>query len=276
MMKKSNTRRTSNTTAKPLLNLYKKPGETPLQCLDRFRRAHPEYAHTPLSYVGRLDPMAEGVLLVVTGEENKNRSSYLGLSKEYVVEILFGVSTDTGDCMGIITGFDVNPIPYDFESILSRELKNFVGNINQPYPHYSSKTVSGKPLFEWAREGRIDEINIPTKTVSISSIELLNLKQISASDLLAEIKRKIALVHGDFRQEKIVDVWHRYLGDFLSENHQFTIATIKVNSGAGAYMRFLAEAVGKSLKKPALAFHITRTKVGKFGTFSNKVIKSAT
>jgi tRNA U55 pseudouridine synthase TruB len=56
-----------------VLNLYKNPGETPLERLDRFRGEHLEYKDEKLSYVGRLDPLAEGVMLVVIGDENQNR-----------------------------------------------------------------------------------------------------------------------------------------------------------------------------------------------------------
>jgi hypothetical protein len=44
---------------KDVLNLYKARGETPLQRIERFRKENPEYKNIPLSYAGRLDPMAE-------------------------------------------------------------------------------------------------------------------------------------------------------------------------------------------------------------------------
>ena len=56
-----------------VLNLYKQMGETPRERLERLRKEKSEYAHEVLSYAGRLDPMAEGVLLCLVGAENKHR-----------------------------------------------------------------------------------------------------------------------------------------------------------------------------------------------------------
>ena len=41
-----------------VLNLYKKRGETPLECIYRFKMVNPEYADKPMTYAGRLDPLA--------------------------------------------------------------------------------------------------------------------------------------------------------------------------------------------------------------------------
>ena len=60
-----------------ILNLYKETGETPLERLNRFRKENLKYLKEKMSYVGRLDPMAEGVLLTVVGKENKNRGELL-------------------------------------------------------------------------------------------------------------------------------------------------------------------------------------------------------
>ena len=80
---------------KKILNLYKEVGETPLERLERFKKDNSEYANEKMTYAGRLDPMAEGVLIVLVGEECLNKEKYLGLDKEYEFEVLFGFRTDT-------------------------------------------------------------------------------------------------------------------------------------------------------------------------------------
>ena len=47
--------------------------ETPLEALHRLRTEQPELQNTKLAYSGRLDPMASGLLLVLVGEECKQR-----------------------------------------------------------------------------------------------------------------------------------------------------------------------------------------------------------
>ena len=53
---------------KQVLNIYKKAGETPLEAINRFRAANPEYRNVKITYAGRLDPLAEGVLILLAGD----------------------------------------------------------------------------------------------------------------------------------------------------------------------------------------------------------------
>ena len=101
-----------------VLNLYKKIGETPLERIKRFKADNPEYAMLKMSYAGRLDPMAEGVLLVLVDGENKNREKYLNFSKEYEADIIFGIGTDTHDVLGKIARINLeNGTPLDWDLI---------------------------------------------------------------------------------------------------------------------------------------------------------------
>ena len=80
---------------KKVIVLNKKEGETPLESLENFRAKNKKYQDVKMTYAGRLDPMASGVLLVLAGDETKNKEKYLNLDKEYEFEILFGFATDT-------------------------------------------------------------------------------------------------------------------------------------------------------------------------------------
>lgn len=238
---------------KSILHFWKNEGETPLECLDRLRTEQPTYKNTVLSYAGRLDPMAEGVLLVLVDEENKKRLEYLGLNKTYEVEVLCGISTDTGDILGLVNTLDTTDHPpANFEI-----LQTFVGPITQKYPHYSSKTVNGKPLFQYAREGKLDEIEIPEKTSEIFSIELLETFSMTGEEILKKVKERIARVKGDFRQQEIIELWEKSLTK--SMHHEFPLFKINVRCSSGTYMRTLAEVIGKKRGKPSLAWRIVRT-----------------
>jgi tRNA U55 pseudouridine synthase TruB len=69
-----------------MILIDKKVGETPLELINRIRIEMPELKDERLSYAGRLDPMAEGQMLILVGDENDNREKYLGLDKEYEAE----------------------------------------------------------------------------------------------------------------------------------------------------------------------------------------------
>jgi tRNA pseudouridine55 synthase len=247
-----------------VLNFYKKLGDTPLTCIERFRAEHPEYNGVALSYAGRLDPMAEGVLLVLVGEENKRREEYLKLPKVYEVQVLFGFATDTYDILGLVTA---RPNMWkgseeEFQDTISKTLPQFLGKFMQQYPPYSSKPVQGKPLFQWAREGKLYEIQIPSHEVEVYNIELLTMQNITGEALEELISQQISSVEGDFRQEEIVKSWQKILATCRDEN--FPVVTLRIECSSGTYVRGIAHELGKLLGTNAIAFHILRTQVGEF------------
>jgi tRNA pseudouridine(55) synthase len=141
-------------------------------------------------------------------------------------------------------------------------LKHFTGRIKQKYPTYSSRTVKGVPLFKWARDGKLDGIEIPTHDVFVESIDLVKEDFITGGELLEKIKNDISQVKGDFRQREIVRLWEENLENKKEENYK-TI-TIKVACGSGVYVRALASDMGEALGTKALALNIKRTKVGPY------------
>ena len=239
-----------------LLILNKEIGETPLECIERFRGLNPRYVGIPMTYAGRLDPMAEGVLVVLIGEECKNKDKYLGLDKEYEVEVLFGFETDTYDLLGKVTAVADTREGKIQKSRIEEILKTFVGKFVQVYPMYSSKTVDGKPLFTYAKSGGTPD-EMPTKEVEIYDIKMLEEREIDSETLLQEIKNNIAKVKGDFRQQEIVAKWESVCrrSDYLQ------ICKIKVSCSSGTYMRTLAHNLGQKIGVPALAYSIKRTKI---------------
>ncbi len=242
-----------------LLVLNKEIGETPLECIERFRVSNPEYIGVPMTYAGRLDPMAEGVLIVLVGEECKNKDKYLSLDKEYEVEILFGVSTDTYDVLGKVTSQKSKVKSEIQKSKVEEILKTFVGRFVQEYPAYSSKTVDGVQLHTLANRGKLPD-EMPTKGVEIYDIETLEQREIDSETLLREIKNNIQKVKGDFRQSEIIDLWEKN----LQGSDSYMIVKIKVSCSSGTYMRTLAHNLGIKLGVPALAYSIKRTRVGQF------------
>jgi len=241
----------------------KQPGETPLEALERYRATRSDLKGVPLTYAGRLDPMAEGTLLVLIGEECKNKDKYLGLDKEYEVEVLFGVSTDTHDALGLVVA-PVGDVPVGayvktskVSTDLHIDLNAYVGKITQEYPAYSSKTVGGVQLHELARAGELPD-EMPTKDVEVYSIEKLGERTVSAGDLKKEIFNKIALVRGNFRQEEIKSRWSEVLD---ASSDVFNAIRIKVKCSSGTYMRSLANRMGKDAGTGAFALAIKRTKI---------------
>ena len=267
-------------------HIYKKLGETPLQALERFREEmmindtanRDAWQISPMTYAGRLDPMAEGILLILIGDECKNKEKYLGLDKEYKVEIVLGISTDSYDALGIprigttiaTTKTDnVTKVGHVTRSDL--DLSKYIGKFTQKYPPYSSKTVGGKHLHALARANVLpSDAEMPEKKVEIYSIEnvsetsgrgetgggndVRNTSMIGAKDLLNRIISMINLVEGDFRQKEIADAWRNLL-THDSDEIFFNTMKIRVRCSSGTYMRSLADRIG------GFALSIKRTRI---------------
>ena len=120
---------------------------------------------------------------------------------------------------------------------------------------YSSKTVDGKPLFQYAREGK--EVEVPEHPVEVKKLKLKKIYEVSASDLLENIEERVNKVRGDFRQEEILKTWRENLEN--SED-KFFVAKFKAKCSSGTYVRAIASDLGESLGTPALAFSIKKDK----------------
>ncbi|OGZ57833.1 MAG: hypothetical protein A3F94_03030 [Candidatus Spechtbacteria bacterium RIFCSPLOWO2_12_FULL_38_22] len=252
-----------------VLNIYKPLGKSPLEAIELFRKQNPKYKDIKLGYAGRLDPMAEGVLLVLVGEELKNQKKYWTLNKKYEAEILLGFGTDAYDILGIPKMSQLSIINYPLSSgknveqkKIKKVLKNFEGKLTFGYPPYSSRTVNGKPLFWWARQDRLSEIEIPKKTICIKKMKLLKITEIKKEELKNLIIHRINLVKGDFRQELIKTAWEKTLQETTQE--KFMIIKIKTRVSSGTYIRTIADELGKKLNTRALLLHLKRTQVGNY------------
>lgn len=237
----------------------KKRGETPLECLERVRKEQKIDPKVPMTYAGRLDPMAEGVLIILVGEECKNKEKYLGFDKEYEVGILFGVATDTFDALGVIGSVKTDDVVKNNEKFVT--FSSYVGKHTQAYPAYSSKTVNGKQLHEYARAGELPD-EMPTKEVEIYSIEKVNEREITGKEISEQVIKDIKLVNGDFRQEEIIKGWEDFAKKY--SNKDFKIIKVKVRCSSGTYMRSLADRIGKEAGTGAIALLIKRISVGEY------------
>ena len=249
--------------------LDKAVGQTPLACTELWRADKPELAHVPLAYAGRLDPMASGKLLVLIGDECKVQESYHNLDKEYEFSVLFGMSSDTADVLGRLKLADT--VPTITLSQLQKISHELVGQIELPYPHFSSKTIKGKPLHVWTLEGRLDEITIPTKRSTIFKLQPTKPETKTRAEIYAEASAKIETIPtvtetskalgNDFRRVDIRADWKLFVEAGNPGDH-FTITTFTCISSSGTYMRTLCEVIAKKCSTTGLAYHIHRTKIG--------------
>lgn len=240
---------------------------TPLEAIDEFRKIQPEYQHARLGYAGRLDPLAEGLLIILVNDENKRRKEYEKLDKEYTFKAMVGISTDSYDYMGIFTRAP-QPSPKNPEDDIQKMLPQFLGKQMQPYPIYSSARVNGKPLYYWARNN-ID-VTIPTKEIEIYELTYTHINMISLSSFAKFAAEGVSKVNGSFRQKEIIEQWKEYFDD----NKRYYSAEFHLRCSSGTYVRGIVDQIGRQLQTGAVAYDIKRIKIGDYSLKSSILLSS--
>ncbi len=179
-------------------------------------------------HTGTLDPLATGVLPILTNECTKLSKYLVEHNKEYIATIELGKQTSTGDSEGEIISeqivddsifdYDINNV--NNQSILYKAITSFVGTIEQVPPIYSAIKVDGKKLYQYARQG--EDVTIPKRQVTIFAIDILKV---------------------DKEQKQI---------------------QIRVKCSTGTYIRTLCEDIAKALNTVGYTKELIRTKVDNF------------
>lgn len=251
-----------------VLPVYKPVSWTPLDAVEAYRRKHASASET-IAYAGRLDPMAEGLMILLTGDDLKKRDEYQLLSKTYEVDIVWGMSTDTYDIMGLPTTRTPQSPPQD--SRVRAEIANMEGEHIQSYPPYSSARVNGKPLFYWARNGMPPDLQIPSKPVTVKTVAISGRRDISIGELLLIQKERLHKVRGQFRQQEIIQAWDHQFRDM--QDTQLPVYTAVISSSGGTYMRSLVNEAGDRLGCGAFCLRILRTHVGQYSIESSEQLE---
>lgn len=245
---------------KNVLLVEKPVGKTPLQVIRALQKEKPSLVGKKIGYAGRLDPMAEGLLLLLVGEENKKRKLYEDLPKTYKFSLLLGVETDTYDILGKIMGKGISGIILSKQQI-EKEALALIGKKIVEYPPYSSAVYKGKPLYYWARKGLLSTITFPKRNREIFSLGILKIRAVSGHTLKEYVCSRIKLVEGDFRQGEIIMGWEDQLGKGAEE---FQIVDFRIVCSSGTYVRSVCNELGKKLKTCGIALSIQRTRIGTY------------
>ncbi len=123
-----------------------------------------------VGHCGTLDPFAEGVMIICTGEKTKDIQDFMNLKKEYIANIKLGYETDTLDKTGSI--INENKVPQLNKINIINILKSFLGETPQIPPFFSALKFKGLPLYKYARNDIF--IRKKPRLVYIDSLKLLD------------------------------------------------------------------------------------------------------
>ena len=126
-----------------------------------------------VGHAGTLDPIAEGLLIVMINNATKFSDNLMKKDKEYFVELELGYETDTYDTEGEITEKYEGNLNISDEKILE-VINSFTGEIMQVPPMYSAIKINGEKLYELARKGI--EVEREARKVKIYSIREINVE----------------------------------------------------------------------------------------------------
>lgn len=124
-----------------------------------------------VGHAGTLDPLAEGLLIILVGKCTKLFSKFANFDKEYLGVLKLGEVTTTGDSQGKVIRKE------EYKDISREKIKeiffSFLGEIEQIPPMVSALRVKGKRLYNLARRGIV--VERPPRRIHILSLEVLKI-----------------------------------------------------------------------------------------------------
>lgn len=223
-------------------NVYKPRGVTSFYVVKQVKR---QTNVKKVGHAGTLDPLAEGVLVILSGSDTKKQDQIMKQDKEYIAEVTFGITTPTYDLEftpKLQKAIDL----HELQALLPDALNKYLGEFEQKIPHYSAKKVEGKALYKLAREN----------SEKLQNKEFFKKVRIDEIKVLSYGEKELEVL----ASENFVD----------TENTPTTVkrtlpyVELKVVCSHGTYLRSLANDLGEDLNVGATLTKLVRTKVGNF------------
>lgn len=122
-----------------------------------------------VTHTGSLDPLAQGVVVVLSGGDRYHKELYSDAVKLYTFGILVGFETDSFDLLGLAKV----PAYLNQPTVREKELKevcaSFIGDYHQLIPQFSARRIQGESFFDRAKRGeKVPDEYQDTKVVTLS------------------------------------------------------------------------------------------------------------
>lgn len=241
-----------------IIRAWKYIGETPLMALKRVATDHKIPHYVKSCYTGRLDPMAQGKIVMLYGKNSlQHKDHYNFHDKTYRFQAVLGFSTTSYDPLGFIRDTKVvsqQDATRYFHAMLAKK-----GKFIQVLPPCSAYIYKGKPLWSYHINNNLPEM-MPKKEREIINIRSLHELpvEIQLTDYLEECIDDINDVKENndavFKCSDIIKQWK----DQSEIMPCVWRLQFEIRVSAGTYIRSLVHDTGMDLGIPAHAFRITR------------------
>lgn len=259
-----------------IIPVFKQIGETTHSIAKKIG----DFYNTKATHTGTLDPMASGVIVVLTDEDRLHKSQNKSWNKVYQFEILVGFSTDSHDLLGLntslinkknaseITEKNLSKLAKKFNKILPK----FVGKKKQKQPKFSAQRVGGKSGFELAKKNQNFELT--ENLINVKSLKLIGQSVIIADELENIIEQRIKKVQGNFRQQEIIEIWKNNIKKLNNAGiENFPTLKFRAEVSKRTYIRAFVRDFGKTLNIPMTTYSIIRTNEGPYSITDCKKIE---
>jgi tRNA pseudouridine(55) synthase len=218
---------------------------------------------TEIAYVGILDPMARGIITILTDKDLSKMDEYMKRSKTYIFKFIIGTNTDTDDILGIHV-LDSKQLDIELETIIDY-INNFSDSYIQKYHKFSAykpkkRLPNGtrKPLWWWTSNGyEISETDIPSRKVKIADKTIVKIEKISGEIIKEEFIERINKIEEDkFRKGETLMQWKSY--EF---NEFYDVFTCKFTVSSGFYIRQFVRDMSDALGVKLIVIDIERVEI---------------
>ena len=149
------------------VSLYKPKGISSFKVLSALKKT---LNTKKVGHMGTLDPLAEGILPVAVGKYTKLIPYVDLLPKQYLVEIFFGLESETLDSEGVnLEALPEINLNYSLEE-LQLVVESFLGEIQQVPPKFSAIKIDGKRAYKLARANNLEESQMKSRSVELFSV----------------------------------------------------------------------------------------------------------
>lgn len=220
-----------------IYHVYKPVGQKMGELIEHVKQT---YTCSKACYSGRLDEMAEGIVLILTDKDCKDCRKHDQHNKIYEFTMMAGISTDTGDILGIHQSYNDN-LNIMIEKEINNNMLDFSGkHILQKRPLYSSIKYK---ILQTGQQ--------PEKRIYIEKCEYLGSDYVSTVNIIEKLNL-LNDPNNKFRKREIINCWEQYLGI------EFKTFTFRAKVSSGTYIRQLIMDVSEKLGFPLTALNIKR------------------
>lgn len=216
---------------------------------------------------GRLDPLAQGEMIILTDTDTKKMSGYLKKDKTYTFDMIIGIDSESHDCLSRIMNVSCESKlnKMDNRYIISKIHEFIVRYRKQKYPLVSSFVTeqysNKKPLWWFYKNGYKDVI-LPEKDIVINNYNVFSVCKKTGKELSHTFMNRIEQIKNkklqeDFSSEETIFQWK----NFKDKDTNFLVVSMEMNVCSGFYIRRFCHDFGKYINSYGIALDITRTNI---------------